>query len=74
MILSSRGEERSKKGRIVTFTIAKYSISNNKIIRRTINTEPLTKREYSQAFYMMLKARLESLSNEYQEFIEIVDN
>ena len=43
------------------------------MLEETINTEALTKREYSQAFYMMLKVRLESLSgNEYQEFLEIV--
>ena len=46
-----------------------------RILEETINTEPLTKREYSQAFYMMLKSRLESLSgNEYQEFLDMVDN
>jgi len=50
-----------------------YAIT--RILEETINTEPLTKREYSQAFYMMLKARLESLSgNEYQEFLDIVDS
>ena len=43
------------------------------MLEETINTEALTKREYSKAFYMMLKVRLESLSgNEYQEFLEIV--
>ena len=46
-----------------------------RLLEETINTEALTKREYSHAFYMMLKVRLESLSgNDYQEFLDVVDN
>ena len=46
-----------------------------RMVEEIINTEPLTKREYCLAFYMMLKSRLESLSgNEYELFLDIVDN
>ena len=46
-----------------------------RMVEEIINTEPLTKREYCLAFYMMLKSRLESLSgNEYEQFLDIVDN
>jgi hypothetical protein len=44
------------------------------MLNETINTEPLTKEEYSQAFYMMLKSRIDRMSRtQYEDFLEIVE-
>lgn len=44
------------------------------LLNESINTEPLTKEEYSQAFYMMFKHRIDGMSREqYEDFLEIVE-
>ena len=44
------------------------------LLEETINTNELNKPQYCEAFYMMLKSRIDRMSRtQYEDFLEIVE-
>ena len=44
------------------------------LLEETINTNELNKPQYCEAFYMMLKSRIDRMSStQYEDFLEIVE-
>ena len=70
-----RGEVKElKRGRKLKLPGMSVVLPICMLLNESINTEPLTKEEYSQAFYMMFKSRIDRMSRtQYEDFLEIVE-